>query len=258
MKEVSAMKTIRILVILVVVLALTACQPLTVTVQEQARQRTITVTGEAEVRVVPDEVILTLGVETSNSDMETAKAQNDVVVRRLLSMANEAGIESKYVQTDYIGIEPRYRDSYDRKDFLGYFVRKNVVITLKDITKFEALLSRSLELGANYVHAVEFRTTELRKHRDEARALAIKAAQEKATALASELGQSIGRPITITENQSNWWSGYGSWWGYSWGGSASQNVVQNAAGSGVTLNDGTLAPGQIAVNASVTVEFELK
>jgi hypothetical protein len=255
------MRTLRIGIVLAILIALAilaACQPLTVAVQEQAQQRAITVTGEAEVRVVPDEVILTLGVETSNADMETAKAQNDVVIRRLLSMANEEGIEPKYVQTDYIGIEPRYRDSYDRKDFLGYFVRKNVVITLKDITKFETLLSRSLELGANYIHSVEFRTTELRKYRDEARALAIKAAQEKATALAGELGQSLGKPITITENQSNWWSGYASWWGYRWGNSASQNVVQNASGSGITLSDGTLAPGQIAVNASVTVVFELK
>lgn len=255
------MKTLRIggvLAILITLAVLAACQPMTVAVQEQARQRVITVTGEAEVRVVPDEVILTLGVETSNADLETAKAQNDVVIQRLMTVAGDAGIEPKYVQTDYIGIEPRYRDSYDRKDFLGYFVRKNVVITMKDMTKFETVLSRSLELGANYVHSVEFRTTELRKHRDEARALAIKAAQEKAAALAGELGQSIGKPITITENQSNWWSGYSSWWGYRWSNSASQNVVQNAAGSGVTLSDGTLAPGQIAVNASVTVEFELK
>jgi len=105
---------------------------------------------------------------------------------------------------------------------------------------------------------VDFRTTELRKHRDEARALAIKAAQEKAAALAGELGQTIGQPITISENQSSWWSWYGSWWGYRWGGSATQNVVQNAGGSGATLGDSALAPGQIAVNASVTVEFELK
>ena len=254
------MKVPHILVILAVVLACAACQaqPQTITVQEQAKPRTITVTGEAEVRVVPDEVILTLGVETWNMNLETAKTQNDDVVRKLLALTKDSGIESKHVQTDYVGIEPRYQDSYERKDFLGYFVRKNVVITLKDITKFEAVLSRALELGANYVHGVDFRTTELRKHRDEARALAIKAAQEKATALAGELGQTIGQPITISENQSSWWSWYGSWWGYRWGGSATQNVVQNAGGSGATLGDSALAPGQIAVNASVTVEFELK
>jgi len=247
------MKVPRILAILAVVLALAACQA-----QPQAKQRTITVTGEAEVRVVPDEVILTLGVETGNLSLQSAKAQNDEAVRKLLALATDSGIESKYVQTDYIGIEPRYQDSYDRKDFLGFFVRKNVVITLKDMTKFETILARALEAGANYVHGVDFRTTELRKHRDEARALAIKAAQEKAQALAAELGQKVGKPVTITENQSGWWSWYGSWWGYRWGGSATQNVVQNAAGSGTTLSDSALAPGQIAVNASVTVEFELK
>ncbi|MEJ2211004.1 MAG: SIMPL domain-containing protein [Anaerolineae bacterium] len=37
--------------------------------------RTVTVTGEAEVRVVPDEVILTLGVETWDKDLGRAIAR---------------------------------------------------------------------------------------------------------------------------------------------------------------------------------------
>ena len=45
-------------------------------------------------------------------------------------------------------------------------------ITLKDTSKFEDVLTESLQEGANYVHGIEFRTTELRKHRDAVRALA--------------------------------------------------------------------------------------
>ena len=40
--------------------------------------RWIGVSGESEVRVVPDEVILTVGVETHHEDMNAAKAQNPV------------------------------------------------------------------------------------------------------------------------------------------------------------------------------------
>jgi len=228
-----------------------------VLVQDRPEPRAITVSGDAEVRVIPDEVILTLGVETWDTDMDTAKEQNDEIVQRALAVANDYGIDSKHIQTDYISIEPRYDDYYDRKEFIGYFVRKTIAITLRDISKFEDLLSDLLKAGVNYVHGIEFRTTELRKYRDEARALAIKAAQEKADALAGELGQKVGEPLTIHEDRTGWWGWYNAWWSSSRGGGMSQNVIQNI-GEGSFDAEGAIALGQIAVNARVTVEFELE
>ncbi len=217
--------------------------------------RLITVTGDADVRVAPDEVILTLGVETWDKDLNIAKTQNDQRVQRILQLGQKFGIESKNVQTDYINIEPRYEDQWEHKNFIGYFVRKTVVITLRDTSKFENLLSDALA-DANYVLGVEFRTTELRKYRDQAREMAIKAAQEKAADLSGQLGQKIGQPYTITEDQTWWWSGYNSAWGSRWGGAMAQNVVQTA---GAPSSPGTsIAPGQITVTARVTVSFELQ
>ena len=162
--------------------------------QEAQRPRLITVTGDAEVRVVPDEVILNLGVETWSKDLKAAKTENDQRVQKILQLAKTFGIESKHVQTDYISIEPRYEDQWEHRNFIGYFVRKTVAITLRDTSRFEALLSRALEAGADYVHGVQFRTTDLRKHRDQARALAIKAAREKAIDLAIS-SQPAGEPF---------------------------------------------------------------
>lgn len=219
--------------------------------------RLITVTGDAEVRVVPDEVILTLGVETWDKVLDVAKSQNDRIVTQTLALTGEYGIDPQHVQTEYVHIEPRYRNGYyEDRDFIGYFVRKTIVITLRDLAKFEALLSDVLSAGVDHVQGIEFRTTELRQHRDEARALAIKAAQEKAVALAGELGQKVGEPQTIEEAQSSWWSGYGSWWGSSWGEAMGQNVIQELGG-GTPAGEGSVAPGQISVNARVTVTFKL-
>jgi uncharacterized protein YggE len=218
----------------------------------------VTVTGDAEVRVVPDEVILTLGVETWDKNLSKAKRENDERVKAVLELAKTYGIESKYIQTDHVSIEPRYHDSYRQEDFIGYFVRKTIVITLKDISQFEDLLTSVLEAGVNYVHGIQFRTTELRQHRDEARALAIKAAQEKANALVGELNQRVGKPRTIREDQVGWWSWYNAWWGSRWsGGPATQNVIQEVGGESFT-SEGVLAPGQITVKARVTVTFELE
>ena len=222
----------------------------------QQDTRLITVSGEAEVRVVPDEVILTVGVETHGLDLELAKRQNDERIEQIMATARDYGIEPKHIQTDQISIEPRYHDGYEKRDFIGFFVRKNVVVTLRDIAKFSDLLTDLLGDGVNYVHGIQFRSTELRKHRDRARDLAIEAAKEKAVALAGALQQTVGEPHTIREEQSGWSSGYGAWWGARWDGGMTQNVIQNSGGSAFAGED-SIAPGQISIKASVAVSFEL-
>jgi uncharacterized protein YggE len=243
-----------IVVALAAVLALTAWRGSESATREV---RLVTVTGDAEVRVVPDEVIVTLGVETWDADLQVAKNQNDQRVERVLALTRELQIEPEHVQTEHISVEPRYHDDYEKRGFLGFYVRKTIVVTLRDVTQFEDLLTRALDVGATHVHGVQFRTTELRQYRDQARALAVNAAREKAEALAKELGQKVGQPQAIQEDQNTWWSWYGAWWGAQWGGIGMQNVVQNVNG-GAMPTEGSFAPGQIAVNARVTVSFELR
>lgn len=220
----------------------------------------ISVSGDAEVKVVPDEVVITLGVETLDKDLAKAKEENDQKVKQIIAAAQKLKVDAKNIQTDYINIQPEYESGsfkfQNNKAANGFYVRKTLAITLKDISKFEDLLSSVLGAGANYVHGIEFRTSELRKHRDQARALAIKAAQEKAVALAKELGRSVGRPHSIQEGRIGWWSGYGSWWGSRWGNQMSQNVSQNV--NAPSQGDSTVPLGQISVTASVSVSFELE
>ena len=241
----------------VLVLMLTAWKSVEVPTAPSTELRLVNVTGEAEVRVVPNEVVLILGIETHDNQLAVAKSQNDSIVKRVLSLATKFGIAPEQVQTDYIGVVPKYPSGcYELCDPIGFVVHKSVVITLRDLTRFEDLLTSVLNAGVNYVQGIDFRTTELRKYRDEARALAIRAAQEKAAALARELGQKAGRPQTIQEQQSSWWSGYGAWWGSRWGSVMTQNTVQEYQGASLGV-DSSVAPGQISVRASVAVSFEL-
>ncbi|MDQ3817672.1 MAG: SIMPL domain-containing protein [Acidobacteriota bacterium] len=225
--------------------------------QEGREPPLITVTGEAEVLVVPDEVIISLGVETSQRDLGAAKSENDARVKRVLALTREFSIDPKHVQTDYITVEPWYRRGTDVPQSLEYRVRKSIVVTLKDTAKFETFLSRVLEVGVTNVQGVQFRTTELRKYRDQARAMAIKAAREKATALAGELGQKIGRAYRISESGGGWYPPYGFSSYYGYGRGMMQNVSQEAGG-GAASTDGAVALGQIRVTASVSVGFLLE
>jgi uncharacterized protein len=216
--------------------------------------RLITVSGSSEVRIPPDEIVMTLGVETSSMDLMTARAENDQRINAMIKAAGSRGIRPEHLKTDYLNIEPRYQDGYAKRQFYGYFVQKTLVVTLRDIKIFESLLTELLQAGATHVHDVQFQTTELRRHRDEARAMAVRAAREKAEALARQLGQQIGDPQNISESGWYWYSPR-SGWGNRWQGAATQNSMQTGAGGGV---ESALAPGLISVSAQVSVSFSLR
>jgi uncharacterized protein YggE len=217
---------------------------------------TISISGEAEIRVVPDEVIITLGVETFDRVLKVSKAANDDRIRRAIAVARDADVPADHIQTDYLGVEPRYNRGDIALDLTGYVVRRTVVIRLRDLKKFEDLITAELEAGVTHVHGVEFRTTDLRAHRDRARTMALTAAREKAGLLAREAGLKLGRITSIGEASFGYASSYGSGWGGRFSG-MSQNTVQSLGGASLGT-DTTLAPGQISIRAQVSVSFALE
>jgi uncharacterized protein YggE len=117
-----------------------------------------------------------------------------------------------------------------------------------------------LDAGADRVDYVEFRTTQLRKYRDQARAMAIQAATEKADALCAELKIKRGKPLDINANESGGaYSPYfGSYW-YGRGGSLANNsqAVVEDSNHPSDATTGTLSLGQISVSATVNVSFSI-
>jgi len=154
-------------------------------------------------------------------------------------------------------VEIAYRDSsHPAQGIEGYFARRSYSVTLKDVKQFEPLVAAGLKNGANRIQGFEFKTTELRKHRDEARKRAIRAAKEKAEALAAELGAKAGKPRSIGEGYNSGGS-YRSWWG--WGGYNYQTNAQVAVQSDGGGEGGETMPlGQVAVRAQVSVTFDLE
>ena len=160
------------------------------------------------------------------------------------------------MQTSYISVSPKYNtDELDyeqrravKRIFLGYEVSKTIVVRLREISRFDELLSDVLKAGVTRLSNLEFRDSQIRKHKDQARAMAIRAAQEKATLLTGVIGQSIGPAYSITE-----------------GGNVDytrSNITQNATTTisgdlSSRESESAFAPGLISVTAQVTVSFRL-
>ena len=219
-------------------------------------QGTISVSGEALLYVVPDEVIIGLGIETFDPILARAKTQNDTETARLLAALQRQQIEHRHIQTDTMQVEMHYRTGHPSEGIEGYYVRRAFTVTLKDPTIVERTVASALGSGANHITGLEFRTTELRRFRDEARKKAMAAAREKAQLLAGEAGVRIGRATSI--NEGYYGSTHGSrWWGWNGGGA---NYIQNAVqGSSAPGADGSTIPlGQIGVSATVSIAFSLE
>jgi len=221
----------------------------------------ITVNGEAIVKVQPDQIIITFGIETWDKNIMAAKQENNEILKKAVAVIKDSGIPDKNIQTDYLSIEPRYGDNYEKRNFIGYFVRNTFVVTLTEPDIVENLVTGVLESGVNYIHNIKFQTTEFKKYREQARELALNAAKEKAEKMAGALGQLIGDPIQINEGYggSNWWY-YSSWNGWGYGNRSnymSQNVMQNIDGGTGEISE-TIALGKISIKANVNVVFELR
>ena len=118
-------------------------------------------------------------METRNKVLDTAISQNDAIVRRVIAAVRDFHIDEGDIQTDSIHVEMAY-DSHDGTVVDYYQVTKSVQVFLRDVSKFEPLLTAVLRAGANHIYDVQFSTSESRKNRNQARALAVKAAIEKA------------------------------------------------------------------------------
>lgn len=223
-------------------------------------ERTLSISGEAEIKVVPDEVTIVVGVESLDPDLAKAKRENDERLKRIIAAAKAAGIEDKRIATDSIEIEPEYTtESSDRRRVLvNYAVRRSLHVTSREVSRFDSVLSGMVAAGANLVHNVSFTSTELRKHRDHARELAMKAAHEKAAALAAAEGMKLKKPRSISEGGGGWASGYGTW--NRRGSGMLQNMSQNIGGGGNAGGgeEGTNAPGQISISASVSIVYDIE
>ena len=210
------------------------------------RPRLISVEGTAEINIAPDEVVLSFGVESRDKVLGSAKSQNDARVKKVMTLARKGGVEQKDIKTSALRMGPDYSQEKVPR-LLGYNVTQEISITLKDLSKYEDLMTQLLEAGVNRVDGVSFRLSEPRKYTDEARSKAVGAAKEKAAAMATELGQTIGKPWEVLEQ------GYNADLNGMTRGNANY-----AYDKGAGAEESTVAPGQVTIRASVRVSFQLE
>jgi uncharacterized protein YggE len=201
--------------------------------------------------------LVQIGVQSNGVSPRKAEQANAAAIQRVITAIESLGVDNKDIVTDRYIVHPVY-EPYDSLHIKGYRIHNIVAVTLREVDKVSELVIVAFEAGANQVVNVELYTSELRKYRDQARSLAMKAAYEKARDLAEAAGADTGCILSINENT---WSYYNGWWYGNNRDLWTQNVVQNIpqnSGAFDQNEDGPIDLGQISVRAEVSASYALE
>ena len=221
----------------ILILAITAMSAVA-TAQEM--QPSVNVTGEGKVIAVPDEVTVKMGVQNQGKDPKTVKSENDATVDKVLDFLLKMGIPQNQVQTEYVTLNKNY--DYNTKTY-NYNASQTISVQLKDLKKYDQLMSGLISSGINSFNGVNFSSSKMDVYKAEARKKAVLDAKEKAQAYAGVLGQNIGKALMISEQ-----------------GSASPQpgpMYKMAVTESMDASQNTLAPGEMTVTSEIQVSFQL-
>ncbi|QCR22773.1 SIMPL domain-containing protein [Pontibacter sp. SGAir0037] len=206
----------------------------------------INVSGTGEVKLKPDEVVLSFGFEVRDKSLEKARKQVDSQSSSVISYLKKQGIDERLIQTSYVSVYPMYQGG----EFANaapefYMAQKTMTVVVKQLNKYDELVAGLYKAGVNRVDGVSFRVSELEKHKAEAQKRAVNNARQKAQALANELGSKTGRVYAINETSgsNNPSPVYAK----------SLRMEADMAGDGPSI-----AGGEVLVTSSVQVTFLLE
>lgn len=201
----------------------------------------ITVSGQGRVKVVPNVFEIHLSVEKQDKNIDAAKQYVDAHTARAISVARGLGIARHDITSTQIFITPRYDYDDKTRHLVGYMVRRQVTLILRDTDKYDQLLDKLVAAGVNGINGVSASYSNPAALSSQAFAQAVDAARARAKQLAQAFGAGLGAIYSITEVSSP--------------APRPRPLAMEKASFAVA---GASQPGMIEVEASIRATFTLK
>src|SRR5215467_8125694 len=142
--------------------------------EDKLPPRVVRVIGTADVKTVPDQAVVELGVEKQSVSAALAKKSADAAAQDILADLRRNGVAEKDMQTTFLALRPQF--NYRKGMKISYFVAEQTILfTVRDLPRLDSLLESLIKAGGNRIDSIRYEVSDLRKYRDEARDLAVKA-----------------------------------------------------------------------------------
>lgn len=210
--------------------------------------RSISVSGTVETKAAPDRITWQISLTATDPSLTNAKTRSDGQAKAVVALQEKLGIAKGDLQTGPVSVSREYeRDQRgQRGNFKHFVVSRSITIRERDLKRFDdylttLLASTDMEVFMNY------ESSRIQEIRAETRLKALKAAKDKAAAMAEALGANLGKVLTINEHSSAepWRSPL-----------SNANFIQGTPPADLATE--TFVPGSISVPVTVYVTFELE
>lgn len=201
----------------------------------------LTVTGQGEARVAPDLATIQLGVTTQAASAAEAMRQNSAQQTAVIEALAGAGIEQADVQTSGLNLNPLMDYAEGRAPMVtGYQASNMVSVRVRDVARLGEVLDAIVAAGANEINGISFIRDDAGASEDEARRAAVADARHKAEVLAEAAGLTLGPVLMLRDTPAME--------------GPRPMMMETRAASDAKV---PIAPGEVALNAMVEMQFAL-
>lgn len=212
--------------------------------QVSADSSGIFVSGTGKVRLKPDIATASVGVDITAGNLAEATSQANAKMNAIITRLKGLGIAEKDIQTTSYTIQPITQQPRPgvTPAITGYRVNNQLSITIRKIDDTGKVLDAVVAAGANNIYGITFGVDDPKPYQEQARAAAIKAAQDKAAQLAKAANVTLGKVISISE------------------GSMMPQPVFRAAPMAVSAETAAVPveTGELEINVSVEMQFAIQ
>lgn len=206
---------------------------------DDSDDRFLVVQGSASVGVQADYAVLSIGVQTSGINVDSAQLANAATMNAVIDAIKGCGVQDADMVTSSFNIYDT--TSWNENEKTAYRVENILSVTIRALDKAGKIIDVATQAGANILNGISFNSTERNEAYKKALKRAVDDAQEKADVLASACGKKLGRLVKI-ETGSNY---------YSYAGANNYYEMDAAAAAA----DTSIISGDISVSASVTLTY---
>jgi uncharacterized protein YggE len=235
-----------LLPIVVTLVALTAAGVAQQPEPRESKPRTVSVRGMGVVTTAPDQVRLTISVNTRGESAATAMSSASARTREILGILKAFGVEEKEIQTSRVTVTPVY--DYEKRiqppPIVGYTGTNEFTVLFKGklMDRAGEFIDRAVTAGAAGFSGLMYEASKQRELEREALKRAAIDAQARADVLAKELGATLGRVMSISESV----------------GTAPQPYDRGMMATEAAGSAAPVMTGELSIRANVDVVFELK
>lgn len=215
---------------------------------ESNRSRpTLVVSGSGTTSVSPDQAKVVLAIVSNDQLLTTAQNENTQTTRKVIEALMAAGVPTGDVETSNFAVWPQYSNpdkngSNKPPTIVGYQVRCELTVTVKNLPQLGKILDTALKAGANEIITITYEKADTSKATEKALAIACRDAMSKARAIAGALGMRLGPIVQINE-----------------GGAEDGSPRPLSSGfKSIGAGDIPVQPGNLEIRSDVTITFEIK